>query len=287
MMSVIVLAEHEFYVAKAKQVASDLDLPFEKQFFDLSQWKKQLKFFLKKRRGLKSNTASLAEDGAIEEDDNLALLIIGEQGSSLLACWNDFSPMRIDFESEQWRRRLQELSIKNELLAKALGLKKQVPLTILDANAGLGQDAFIMAALGAKVCSAERSSLIHHLLADALERARNNASLQSITEGISLYYTDAKNLIENVDLHFDVIYLDPMFPDKKGNALVKKEMQIFQKLLGADQDADDLLHLALSSTCKRVVLKRPKQADFALNKKPDLQFEGSSTRFDVYLNSVM
>ena len=276
-MSVIVVAEHEFYLSKAKQVAQDLNLFFEKRFFDTRQWKKQLKFFLK-NPDLSKVTLS-----AIEEQ-NLALLIIGEHGASLLACWDDFAPLRIDFENEVWRRRLQALSIKNELLARAVGLKKQMPITVFDANAGLGQDSFILAALGAKVVSAERSPIIHFLLADALKRAKSNASLQGITEGVTLYYADSKNLLANAPVDFDVIYLDPMFPDKKSNALVKKEMQIFQKLLGADQDADALLQLALSSSCKRVVLKRPKQAGFALNKQPDLQFEGSSTRFDVYLS---
>lgn len=271
-MSVIVLAEHEFYISKAKQLAQELNLLFEKQLFDLNQWKKQLKSFLKNRES---------------EDNNLALLIVGEQGISLLVTWSDFSPLRIDFESEAWNRRLQKLSIKNELLAKAVGLKKQIPLTILDANAGLGQDTFILAALGASVWSAERSSVIHCLLSDAFERAKQNSELKPVIEAIVLRHEDARNLIQDPPVNFDVIYLDPMFPDKKGNALVKKEMQIFQRFLGADEDADELVEVALSSVCKRVVLKRPKLAGFALNKKPDLQFEGSSTRFDVYLNNSL
>jgi 16S rRNA (guanine1516-N2)-methyltransferase len=279
-VQIIVFAEHEFYILKAKQFALDLELDFGKQLFDLSQWKKQSKIFLKNRKTRENSYC----DG---EDDQLLLLIVGEQGISLLATWSDFSPLSVDFESEVWSRRLRELSIKNELLAKALGIKKQEPITILDANAGLGQDAFIMAALGCKVWCTERSPVIHCLLSDGFARARNNPALKSIVDAIELRCIDAKNLIENPPLSFDVIYLDPMFPEKKGNALVKKEMQIFQKLLGADEDADVLVQAALDVGCKRVVLKRPAQADFALGKKPDLQFEGSSTRFDVYLNHLL
>ena len=42
----------------------------------------------------------------------------------------------------------------------------------------------------------------------------------------------------------DVVYLDPMFPHREKSALVKKEMRVFQELVGADNDADDLLDFA-------------------------------------------
>ena len=35
----------------------------------------------------------------------------------------------------------------------------------------------------------------------------------------------------------DVVYLDPMYPHKTKSALVKKEMRVFQSLVGADEDA--------------------------------------------------
>ncbi len=38
-----------------------------------------------------------------------------------------------------------------------------------------------------------------------------------------------------------VVYLDPMFPHKQKSALVKKEMRVFQSLVGPDLDADGLL----------------------------------------------
>ena len=50
----------------------------------------------------------------------------------------------------------------------------------------------------------------------------------------------------------DVVYLDPMIRINKKSALVKKEMRVFQHLVGADLDADELLLPALQlATCGR------------------------------------
>jgi 16S rRNA (guanine1516-N2)-methyltransferase len=81
----------------------------------------------------------------------------------------------------------------------------------------------------------------------------------------------------------DAIYLDPMFPHKKKSALVKKEMRLFQHLLGPDDDADRLLEPAIQLAQKRVVVKRPDYAPFLADKKPSMQIKSKKHRFDVYL----
>jgi 16S rRNA (guanine1516-N2)-methyltransferase len=81
----------------------------------------------------------------------------------------------------------------------------------------------------------------------------------------------------------DVVYLDPMFPHRKKSAAVKKEMRLFQQLLGSDDDADLLLEPALTLAKKRVVVKRPSGAPFLANKKPHIEMLGKANRFDVYL----
>lgn len=53
-----------------------------------------------------------------------------------------------------------------------------------------------------------------------------------------------------------MVYLDPMFPHRQKSALVKKEMRVFQTLVGADDDADALLAPARRLAKKRVVVKR-------------------------------
>lgn len=56
-----------------------------------------------------------------------------------------------------------------------------------------------------------------------------------------------------------------MYPhpeNKKKSALVKKEMRVFQSLVGADLDADGLLAPAMALASKRVVVKRPDYANW-------------------------
>ncbi|GAM77379.1 SAM-dependent methyltransferase [Vibrio ishigakensis] len=88
----------------------------------------------------------------------------------------------------------------------------------------------------------------------------------------------------------DVVYLDPMYPhpeNKKKSALVKKEMRVFQHLVGADLDADGLLTPALELATKRVVVKRPDYANWLDEKKPSMAIETKKNRFDVYVKSAM
>ena len=46
--------------------------------------------------------------------------------------------------------------------------------------------------------------------------------------------------------------------------------------------ADLLLDSALSIAENRVVVKRPRKAPFLADRKPSLQFEGKSSRYDIY-----
>jgi 16S rRNA (guanine1516-N2)-methyltransferase len=80
----------------------------------------------------------------------------------------------------------------------------------------------------------------------------------------------------------DVIYLDPMFPDRQKSADVKKEMAAFHHVVGKDEDADSLLEKALAKANYRVVVKRPRKAPFINNKTPSYQLEGKSSRYDIY-----
>jgi 16S rRNA (guanine1516-N2)-methyltransferase len=85
----------------------------------------------------------------------------------------------------------------------------------------------------------------------------------------------------------DVIYLDPMFPHKQKSALVKKEMRVFQSLVGPDLDADALLPAALKMAEKRVVVKRPDYAGWLNEHKPSMAIETKSNRFDVYVMAAL
>jgi len=80
----------------------------------------------------------------------------------------------------------------------------------------------------------------------------------------------------------DVIYIDPMYPDRKKSALVKKDMQILQHLHDRDDKSSELLECALQYAKKRVVVKRPVQAETLNSRKPNTCIKSKKTRYDIY-----
>ena len=79
----------------------------------------------------------------------------------------------VDFVEGELAHRRKFGGGKGQMIAKAVGLNKGFVPTILDATAGLGADAFVLASLGCEVKMIERSPLARLLLADGLERAKN------------------------------------------------------------------------------------------------------------------
>jgi 16S rRNA (guanine1516-N2)-methyltransferase len=185
---------------------------------------------------------------------------------------------------------------KGQAIAKAVGLNKGATPTVLDGTAGLGRDAFVLASLGCKVQMVERHPVVAALLDDGLERAKTDVEIGDwVTARMSLIHASSHDALSRLvnDPDFDspdVVYLDPMYPhpeNKKKSALVKKEMRVFQSLVGADLDADALLTPALALASKRVVVKRPDYAPWLAEQKPSMAIETKKNRFDVYVKAAM
>ncbi len=175
---------------------------------------------------------------------------------------------------------------RGQLVAKAVGMKKGVIPDVIDATAGLGRDAFILAMLGCEVRMIERSPIVAALLQDGVDRALIDDEVESVAQRMSLTVGNATQVLAELaeQRRPDVVYVDPMHPGRdKRSAAVKKEMKLFRQLVGADQDAQALLSAALAVATKRVVVKRPRKAEAIDGPKPSLVYEGKSTRFDVYL----
>lgn len=164
-----------------------------------------------------------------------------------------------------------------------MGLTRHAGLHVLDATAGLGRDAFVLASLGARVTLAERNPTIAALLADARQRALADPDAAAAAARTEIVAADARNLFGPPGARFDVIYLDPMYPDRGKTALAKKELQLLRELAGPDADADGMLALALANATRRVVVKRPLPAPPLAGREPPLRFAGTQARFDVYL----
>ncbi|MBF9002017.1 class I SAM-dependent methyltransferase [Vibrio nitrifigilis] len=185
---------------------------------------------------------------------------------------------------------------KGQAIAKAAGLNKGAMPTVLDGTAGLGRDAFVLASLGCRVQLVERHPVVAALLDDGINRAKQDEDIGHwVTERVQLLHASSHDALSQLmkDDNFvrpDVVYLDPMYPHpegKKKSALVKKEMRVFQSLVGADNDADSLLEPALALATKRVVVKRPDYADWLAEQKPTMAIETKKNRFDVYVLSSM
>ena len=154
----------------------------------------------------------------------------------------------------------------------------------------------MLASLGCKVQMVERHPVVAALLDDGLQRAQQDPDIGGwVTERMKLIHASSHDALDKLsnDPNFeqpDVVYLDPMYPhpeNKKKSALVKKEMRVFQSLVGADMDADALLQPALKLASKRVVVKRPDYAAWLDEQKPSMAIETKKNRFDVYVKASM
>jgi 16S rRNA (guanine1516-N2)-methyltransferase len=154
---------------------------------------------------------------------------------------------------------------------------------VVDATAGLGRDAFVLASLGCELTLIERSPIVSALLEDGLARATEDQEIVEIISRMQLIKESAHKWLQQTQQSIDVVYLDPMFPESTKTALVKKEMRVFHELVGVDADADHLLELALAKAQYRVVVKRPRLAPPLANRESTYSLIGKANRFDVYV----
>jgi 16S rRNA (guanine1516-N2)-methyltransferase len=192
-------------------------------------------------------------------------------------------PIEVDFASPASLYRKQHGGGRKEPIVKAIGLKGHDHWHVLDATPGLGRDAFVLVSQGCHVTMVERSPVVAALLEDGIRRLA--LRFETLAQRMSLQHGNSAEVMQYWK-HGDVnaIYLDPMFPHKKKSALVKKEMRLFQQLLGHDPDADALLAPAIALASHRVVVKRPNSAPVLAEKEPSMAIESKKHRFDVYLS---
>ncbi|OHV13467.1 rRNA methyltransferase [Kushneria phosphatilytica] len=198
------------------------------------------------------------------------------------------APVQVDFLAGRAAHRQQFGGGRGQLVARACGLKRGVTPQVVDATAGLGRDAFVLAGLGCSVLMLERSAVIAALLHDGLLRADGEAALAPIMARLNLVAADASvslaAAMAEASTSPEVIHLDPMYPHRGGSALVKKEMRLFRALVGDDVDTPQLLEAALDVATHRVVVKRPKGAPVIDGPLPQHSLESRGTRYDLYVH---
>ncbi|MFZ7305563.1 class I SAM-dependent methyltransferase [Avibacterium avium] len=234
-------------------------------------------------------TALCEQQGLTHQPDSpLALVQTEQNGIERLELRKLDEPklgaVYVDFVSGAMAHRRKFGGGRGEAIAKAVGIKKDYLPSVIDATAGLGRDAFVLAAIGCQVRLVERHPVVYLLLQDGLQRAYQDAEIGAMMQqNMQLLLVKQIDELAQQGTQADVVYLDPMYPHKAKSALVKKEMRVFQHLVGADEDADQLLAPALQIAQKRVVVKRPNYAQFLAEKAPHFSRETKNHRFDIYL----
>ena len=205
------------------------------------------------------------------DSDGISLCRAGEKGR-----------VQVDFVggAAQYRR----IKGGGELIAKAVNHTSKP--AVWDGTGGLGRDSFVLASLGLPIRTFEQHPAVACLLHDGLNRALQHHNTAEIAQRITLHFGDMSTLMPQLAQEIgrpDVVYLDPMYPERQKSAAVKKEMAYFHGLVGTTQDEAALLNTARAVAKKRIVVKRPRLGRFLNGEKPAYQYSGKSTRFDVYL----
>lgn len=225
--------------------------------------------------------ASVVTGGDVAPTNVLAVRFDAE-GTALV---RDGMVLRPDLSAMLPRIRRDRLG--RELLVRAARVKGVEAPVAVDATAGLGEDALLLAAAGFEVFLFESDPVIAALLADSLRRAsasdvpalREAAARMRIAGGDSVRGLPV--LARELPAPPDVVYLDPMFPERRKSAAVKKKFQLIHHLERPCEDEGALLQAALEAQPRKIVVKRPLKGAVLAGVKPSYSLAGKAIRYDV------
>lgn len=210
---------------------------------------------------------------------------LGEKGVELrrdaegLALVGDGMVLRADFARLLPRLRPDRLG--RELLVRAARVRGAEAPTAVDATAGLGEDSLLLAAAGFTVTMFEQDPVIAALLREALERAANEPQLAGVVARMALVEGDSVTGLREMGFSPDVVFLDPMFPERTKSAAVKKKFQLLHHLERPCDNEDELLDAALAAHPRKIVIKRPPKGPWLAGAKPSHSLAGKAVRYDV------
>lgn len=177
--------------------------------------------------------------------------------------------------------RLKSANLQREFLVKASKLKGvQGTPTAVDATAGMGEDSLLLAAAGFDVILYEYDPIIAALLRDTLRRAAQQPELASIVSRMHLIEANSQDELPKLSFTPDIIVLDPMFPERRKSALIKKKFQLLQQLERPCSDEDQLLQAAIQAHPRKIVIKRPLKGPLLAGVKPSHSLSGKAIRYD-------
>lgn len=258
----------------------------------------------------------LSMDEAEQLADSLGLVLVSQQQAAAIndgfkliysaGLWRAHladgkTVITIDFANSKMLTRLKPNNLASEYVVRSVLGRKTVArtLTVLDATAGFGQDAFLLAAAGCQVTMIEQLPLLQFLLRQALAiDTQGNSEVREVLTRLQLQSGNSIDVMRNwQQARPDIVYLDPMYAQPemgaaglKKSAAVKKNMAFLQLLSAgyahqhgeADLYGNGMLTVALTLALRKVIVKRAPNADWLDNIKPASSITGKAARFDIY-----
>ena len=214
------------------------------------------------------------------QDSAGLILVVGETSA-----WLELEGVKVALQFDSAAMQHRRKGGHNELLGRAVGLKADRKPPIWDATGGLGRDAFVLADLGCQVTLCERVPVLAWLLNQAVQAAAVSGvdQVRAAAEKMSVLAADSKTQRAPAGT---VIYLDPMFPERKKAAAVKKEAAMLQHLADQTDDGESLWLWAWDQPVERIVVKRPLRAPILGHIRPAYTLKGKSVRFDVFIRRL-
>ena len=182
----------------------------------------------------------------------------------------DESLFTLSYDDVQYRLR----SARSSTIAKACASERRPK--VLDALGGWGLDALILTEAGCRVTVTEANPIV-------LAVAKN--LIRDVSASVTLIGANVEDYLNASQELFDVVYLDPIFPQHPKGARPSRRMQILQRLAKNDTDLDAVFEIAKKHALNRVVVKHRRNQP-TLFDAPDWQITGKTVRFDVYRSSV-
>ncbi len=191
------------------------------------------------------------------------------------------SSLRVDFTTFKNLHRVK--NPHKELLIRAIKIRKKIPATVVDATGGLGRDAFLLAAAGCRVDIFERNCFIGALLADGLRRAALHPQTARVCNRIRLHIQNTVRHIGELSTPPEVVYLDPMFPERDKSAKVKQNLRTLRYIEGDQGEEQELLAAVWTIKPRKIVVKRPLKSPPLCELPPTYTIKGKAVRFDIYI----
>ncbi len=159
-------------------------------------------------------------------------------------------------------------------LLRAIGANTR---SVIDVTAGWCTDALHIARHGIKVLAIEQNRIVAALTTHAARKIEQ----PDLKNRFILMNGNSIDLLDSLAQSPDVVYLDPMYPEKSKQSATRKELMLLRDIVGAQYNSQQLFERAMAWAKHRVVVKRPHYAAPLASGKVG-ETRSKLIRFDIY-----